>query len=105
MMEIPIIDGEEWWSSSAIDDTDNILRLFISLLDSCIKAQINVERSNILLSKISSCSDQGFSRLNVEEWIDFCVHLSDTNLSKEASQMRDELEKFTHKHLPSKGFI
>jgi hypothetical protein len=103
MVDIPTLDGEEWWSSSAIDDTDSVVKHFTSLLRACINSGINVERSNVLLTKILANSVSSLIPLEVENWLDFCAHLSHTNLSQDASQMRNELEKFTRKHLPSKG--
>lgn len=105
MVDIPILDGEEWWSSSVIDDTDSVIKHFTSLLHTCVNSGIYVDISNVLLTKILANSVANLIPSEVENWLDFCAHLSHTNLSKEASQMRDELEKFTHKHLPSKGFI
>ena len=52
-IDIPVLDGEEWWSSQAIDDTDSVIRSLLELTNSCIELKIKVEDAKQLHVELS----------------------------------------------------
>jgi len=42
-INIPILDGEDWLASQAIDDTDSVIRSLLELTNACIKLKIKIK--------------------------------------------------------------
>ena len=49
-IDILVLDGEEWWASQAIDDTDSVIRRLLDLTNSCVELKIKLEESKQLHS-------------------------------------------------------
>lgn len=99
MIDIPILDGEEWWASEAIDDTDSLIRSLLDLTNSCIKLNIKQEDSKQLHAELSLHNATYNIELETEKWLSFCVSLKDTKISKMADEVENKLNTFVSKHL------
>jgi len=102
-IDIPILDGEEWWSSQAIDDTDSVIRSLLVLTNSCIELKIRVEDAKQLHAKLSLHNNQHTIELETDKWLTFCASLRNTEISDKASEVEDKLNTFVAKHLKSRG--
>jgi hypothetical protein len=102
MIDIPTLDGEEWWESAAIDATNGIVRQLSVLVESCLKLGVSVVSANNLYNQLSTSSSSNFASLDVDTWLTFCDELSCSILSKEASVVENDIKKFIQKYLPSK---
>ena len=97
--DIPILDGEEWWASQAIDDTDSVIVSLLDLTNSCIKLNIKQEESKQLHTELSLHNNQHNIKLETDKWLSFCVSLKDTKISKMADEVENKLNIFVSKHL------
>ena len=95
--EFPILDGEEWWSSKAIDDTDSIVRSLLKLTNSCVELNINLEHSKQLQAELILNSDN--HNIDIVKWLDYCSDLSGTSVSEEAMGIKKELNIYLSKYL------
>jgi hypothetical protein len=101
-MDIPTLDGEEWWESAAIDDTDCVINELISLVETCLRLEVNVVRANSLYNELSKFKFSNSASFDVDNWLRFCDELSCSILSKEAFVVEGDLKKFIQNYLPSK---
>ena len=74
-IDIPILDGEEWWSSQAIDDTDSVIRSLLELTNSCIELKIKVEDAKKLHAELSLHNTTHNIELETNKWLAFCISL------------------------------
>jgi hypothetical protein len=102
MDNIPILDGEEWWSSQAIDDYNAVIRSLLGLTKSCIELKIKLEESKKLHSELSLHNATHNIELETEEWFSFCASLSETEVSKMANAVECKLNIFVAKYLKHK---
>lgn len=100
MNDIPILDGEDWWSSEAIDDTSKLIFQLHKLAEMCLKMEIFSEKAYILFFKTKAYSLSNFIDIDANSWLDFCHQLRDTSLSDESALVEDMINEFVKKHLP-----
>lgn len=94
-----ILDGEEWWASQAIDDTDSLIRSLLKLAIFCIELKIRLEDAKQLFAELSLHNNKHCIELETHKWLAFCADLSDTAIAKIAKQVEAELNTFAAKHL------
>jgi len=82
---IPILDGEEWWSTKVIDETDRLIKQLMELVNTCLNREINSDQANELSEILSEHSSNNSIEINIESWLTFCRNLSSTELSDDAS--------------------
>jgi hypothetical protein len=100
-MDIPILDGEEWWSSASIDDTDKIIRQLRDLANLCLEMEIKPEKANAFISTLGEHSPLISIEVDTEAWLKFCDQLSDTSISSFASSAEKMINDYVQKHLAS----
>ena len=98
-IDIPILDGEEWWSSQAIDDTDSAIRSLLELTNSCIELKINVEDAKQLQAQLSLHNATNYIELETNKWIIFCISLRQTEISEIAKKVENKLNSYASQHL------
>ena len=91
-IDIPILDGEEWWASQAIDNTDSVIRSLLELTKSCI------EHAELSLHNTTNNIE-----LETNKWLLFCASLSGSAVAEMANAVEDKLNIFVAKHLKSRG--
>ena len=101
MNNIPILDGEEWWSIQAIDDTDSVIRSLLELTNLCIILNINVEDAKQLQAQLSLHNATHNIELETNKWLVFCINLRQTEISEIAKKIENKLNVFTSQHLNS----
>ena len=102
-LDIPILDGEEWWSSQAIDDTDSVIKSLLDLIKSCIELKIMLDDSKQLHAELSLHNATYNIELETDKWLTFCASLRNTEISDKANEVEDKLNTFVAKHLKSRG--
>ena len=96
---MPILDGEEWWSSQAIDDTDSVIRSLLDLVNSCVELNIRLEESKQLHAELNLHNNQHNIELETDKWLAFCASLSQSVVVEKANAVEDKLIIFVAKHL------
>ena len=102
-IDIPILDGEEWWSSQAIDDTDSVIRSLLDLTNSCIELKINVEDAKQLQAQLSLHNATNYIELETNKWLAFCISLRETEMAEMANAVENKLIIFVSKYLKNRG--
>jgi len=98
-IDIPVLDGEEWWASQAIDNTDSVIRTLLDLINSCIESKIRLEEANQLHAELSLYNATHNIELDTNKWIVFCASLRDTEISDMADEVENKLNAYVSKHL------
>jgi hypothetical protein len=98
-IDIPILDGEEWLASQAIDDTDSVIRSLLDLTNFCIELKIKLEVSKQLHFELSLHNGMHNIDLEIEKWLSFCAVLRDTDISEMADEVSIKLRAYVVKHL------
>jgi hypothetical protein len=98
-IDIPILDGEEWWASQAIDDTDSVIRSLLDLTNSCVELNIRFEESMQLHAELNLHNNQHNIELETDKWISFCASLRDTEISNMADEVENKMNAYVSKHL------
>ena len=98
-IDIPILDGEEWWASQAIDDTDSVIRSLLYLTNSCVELNIRLEESKQLHAELNLHNNQHNIELETDKWIAFCASLRDTEISDIVDEVENKLIAYVSKHL------
>ena len=98
-IDIPVLDGEEWWASQAIDDTDSVIRSLLDLTNSCVELNIRLEESKQLHAELNLHNNQHNIELETDKWIAFCASLRDTEISDIADEVENKLIAYVSKHL------
>jgi hypothetical protein len=101
-IEIPILDGEDWWASEAIDDTDSVIKSLLNLTKSCIKLNIRLAESMQLHAELSLYNATHNIELETDKWLTFCASLRDTEISKVADNVQNNLNAYVSKHLKNR---
>lgn len=101
--DIPIIDGDEWWSSKAIDDTDSVIRSLIELTNSCIELKIKVEVANQLQAELSLHNKDNNIELETDKWLAFCASLRQSAVAVMATDIENKLNSYVSIHLNSRS--
>jgi hypothetical protein len=101
-IDIPILDGEEWWASQAIDDTDSVIRSLLDLTNSCLELNIRLEESMQLHAELNLHNNQHIIELETDKWIAFCASLRDTEISDIADEVENKLIAYVSKHLKNR---
>jgi hypothetical protein len=101
-IEIPISDGEDWWASEAIDDTDSVIKSLLNLTKSCIKLNIRLAESMQLHAELSLYNATHNIELETDKWLKFCASLRDTEISKVADNVQNKLNAYVSKHLKNR---
>jgi hypothetical protein len=96
---IPILDGEEWWASQAIEDTDSVIRSLLDLTNSCIELNIKLEESKQLHSELSLHNATHNIELVTDKWLAFCASLRITETSEMADEVEKKLNDYVFKYL------
>lgn len=99
MNNIPILDGEEWWSSQAIDDYNDLIRSLLGLTKSCIELKIKLEESKKLHAELSLHNATHNIELETDAWFSYCASLSETEISEIANAVEGKLNIFVEKYL------
>ena len=102
-IDIPILDGEEWWSSQAIDDTDSVIRSLLELTNSCIELKIKLEDANQLHAELSLHNTTHNIELETNKWLAFCISLRQTEMAEMANAVENKLIIFVSKYLKNRG--
>jgi hypothetical protein len=100
--EIPILDGEDWWASEAIDDTDSVIKSLLNLTKSCIELNIRLAESMQLHAELSLHNATHNIELETDKWLTFCASLRDTEISKVADNVQNKLNAYVSKHLKNR---
>jgi hypothetical protein len=98
-IEIPILDGEDWWASEAIDDTDSVIKSLLNLTKSCIELNIRLAESMQLHAELSLHNATHNIELETDKWIAFCANLRDAETSKMADEVEHKLNAYVSKHI------
>jgi hypothetical protein len=98
MGDIPLLDGEEWQASIAIDETDSVTRSMRKLIDMCIDSDITLDKAKQLEDELILCNTNSISNLDIDKWISFCESLLKTRLCKEASEVELMLKKYRYNY-------
>jgi len=101
-IEIPILDGEDWWASEAIDDTDSVIKSLLNLTKSCIELNIRLAESMQLHAELSLYNATHNIELETDKWLTFCASLRDTEISKVADNVQNKLNAYVSKHLKNR---
>ena len=102
-IDIPVLDGEEWWAIQAIDDTDSVISSLLDLTIICIKLMIKVEHAKQLHAELSLHNATHNIELNTDKWLEFCASLTDTEISDNAKKVEFQLNIYVVKHLKSRS--
>ena len=102
-IDIPVLDGEEWWSSQAIDDTDSVIRSLLELTNTCIELKIKVEDAKQLQAQLSLHNTTHNIELETNKWLAFCISLRQTEISELACKVESNLNFYSCKYLKSRG--
>ncbi len=102
-IHIPVLDGEEWWSSQAIDDTDSVIRSLLELTNTCIELKIKVEDAKQLQAQLSLHNKTHNIKLETNKWLAFCISLRQTEISELACKVESNLNFYSCKYLKSRG--
>ena len=97
-IDIPVLDGEEWWASQSIDHTDSVIRSLLDLTNSCIELKIKVEKSKQLHTELSLHNNRYNIELETDKWIAFCASLNETEISDMANEISIKLKAYVEKH-------
>ena len=97
--DVTILDGEEWWASEAIDDTDSVISSLLELTNSCIELKIMGEDAKQLHAELSLHNTTRNIELETNKWLAFCISLRQTEISDIANKVENKLNAFTSKHL------
>jgi len=99
MKNILVLDGEEWWATQAIDDTDSVIRSLLELATSCITFNIRFEDSIILRDELGLHNDKHNIELETDKWFLFCASLRESAVAEMAIAVENKLNIFVAKHL------
>jgi len=102
-IDVPVLDGEEWWASQAIDDTDSVMKSLLDLTNFCIELGIKLEESKKLHAELNPYNNQHNIELDTDKWIAFCASLKDTEISKIADEVQNKLNAYVSKHLKNRS--
>ena len=102
-IDIPVLDGEEWWSSQAIEDTDSVIRSLLELTNSCIELKIKVEDVKQLHAELSLYNATHNIEFETNKWLAFCISLRQTEISEIAYNVESNLNFYSCKYLKSRG--
>ena len=102
-IDIPILDGEEWWASQAIDDTDSVIRILLDLTNSCIELKIKVEDAKKLHAELSLHNATHNIELETNKWLAFCFSLRQTEMAELANAVENKLIAYIFKHLNNRS--
>ena len=102
-IDIPVLDGEEWWASQSIDDTDSVIKSLLELTNSCIELKINVEDAKQLQAQLSLHNATYNIELETNKWLAFCISLRETEMTEMANAVENKLIIFVSKYLKNRG--
>ena len=102
-IDIPILDGEEWWASQAIDDTDSVISSLLDLTIICIKLKIKFEDAKQLHAELSLYNVTHNIELETNKWLAFCFSLRQTEMAEMANKVENKLRAFSFKHLNNRN--
>ena len=102
-IDIPVLDGEEWWSSQAIEDTDSVIRSLLELTNSCIELKIKVEDAKQLHAELSLYNATHNIEFETNKWLAFCISLRQTEISEIAYNVESNLNVYACKYLKNRG--
>lgn len=103
MKDTLVLDGEEWWASQAIDDTDSVISSLLELTNSCIELNIKVEDAKQLHAELSLHNNQHNIELETDICLAFCISLRQTEISEIANEVENKLIAYISKHLKSRS--
>ena len=96
---MPILDGEEWWSSQAIDHTDSVIKSLLDLTKSCIELKIMLEHSEQLYAELNLHNFTHNVTFETDKCLTFCACLRNTEISKKAGNVQNKLNAYVSKQL------
>ena len=97
-INIPILDGEDWLASQAIDDTDSVIRSMLDLTNHCIELKIKLKDSTKLHTDLSLHNAAHNIELETDKWFTFCASLKDTEISEMSNEVSIKLKTYIEKH-------
>lgn len=103
MIDMLILDGEEWRESQAIDDNDSIISNLLDLTNSCIELMINAEDAKQLQAQLNLHNATHNIELETSKWHTFCISLRQTEIVETANEVENKLNSYISKHLKSRG--
>ena len=103
MKDTQTLDGEEWWASEAIDDTDSIVGRLLMLSKSCIELNVSIEDAQQLFDELSLHNDKHNIELETDKWLSFCASLSESAVAEMANAVEIKLKSYVSKHFKSRG--
>ena len=98
-IHIPVLDGEEWWSSQAIDDTDSVISSLLDITIICIKLKIKFEDAKQLHAELSLHNATHNIEFETNKWLAFCISLRETEMAEMANEFENKLNAYAFKHL------
>ena len=98
-IDVPVLDGEEWWASQATDDTDSVIRSLLDLTISCVELNIKLEESKQLQAELSLHNETHNIELEIDKWLNFCASLRDAEILEMANEVSSMLRVYVDKHL------
>jgi hypothetical protein len=104
VIHFPVIDGEEWWASDAIDATTSIVARLSKLAETCISLKVNVSNATDFLNELTLIDNSNSVQFITQKGLRYCKSLSDTEVKDKAFKVEFLLKKYIEKHLPQ-GFI
>ena len=102
-IDIPILDGEDWFASQSIDDTDSVIRSLLELTNACIKLKIKIEDAKKLYAELSLHNATHNIELETNKWLAFCISLRETEMTEMANAVENKLIIFVSKYLKNRG--
>lgn len=102
LSDIPILDGEEWWSSKVSDDTASLLSGLRRLAESSIAADINIQTANIMLQHILEYDETSGEGIDLAVSLAYCESLLNTLLSAEAQALIGKIKEYDHAYFNGK---
>ena len=102
-IEIPILDGENWWASEAIDDTDSVIKSLLVLTNVCRNLCIDLGAYSNLHAELSLHNDHHTIDLETDKWLSFCTSLRHTEISEMANEVENMLIAYISKHLNTRS--
>ena len=94
MSDVPILDGEEWWSSKAIDDATSMLSGLRRLAESSIAADINTQAANSMLQHVIEYNEASEQGINLADSLAYCESLLNTILSVDAQDLIGKIKEY-----------
>ena len=95
------LDGEEWWASEAVDDTDSLIGSLLKLSKFCMERNVNVADAKLLFAELSLHNDKHNIELDTDKWLIFCARQRESDVADMANEVEVKLKTYVKKYLTS----